>query len=344
MELLGIGPPPADLTELAAWALSAWGKIFLLDFARYLIPAGLAFVTLWWVLRRRLAHRRIQDSYPARHHLRREFLYSLSSLAIFAALGAVIVFATMSGWTRIYLDLAEMDLGLGGWGYWAVTLIAMILLHDAWFYWTHRAMHHRRLFRLFHRVHHRSHNPSPWAAYAFAPAEAVVQGLFIPLLVFWLPLHPSVIGLFMLHQIIRNVLGHSGFEIFPRGTARHPVGRFITTHTHHDLHHSKVTGNYCLYFTWWDRWMGTLREDYADTFDARDDQTASRPTPKPAGGLHFNRGNRNPRTVGLPAGLPPSGSPLSGRGQSNCATERRRRSGRTGPCELPRPWATRLRG
>ena len=107
-----------------------------------------------------------------------------------------------------------------------------------------------------------------------------MQGLFIPALVFIVPLHPSVIGLFVLHQIVRNVLGHSGFEIFPRGTARHPVGRFITTHTHHDLHHSKVTGNYSLYFTWWDRWMGTLRDDYADTFDA----VTTRPRTRASGG------------------------------------------------------------
>ncbi len=263
MELLGIGPPPDNFGDLALWALSAWGKIFLLDFVRYLIPAGLAFVILWGVLRRRLLHRRIQPTFPEAHHLRREFFYSLSSLTIFAAIGAVLTYAAINGWTGIYFGASEF-----GWAYWGGSLLVMVLLHDAWFYWTHRAMHHRRLFRLFHRAHHKSHNPSPWAAYAFAPPEAVVQGLFVPILAFLMPLHPSVIALFVLHQIIRNVLGHSGFEIFPRGTARHPVGRLITTHTHHDLHHSKVTGNYCLYFTWWDRWMGTLRDDYADTFDA----------------------------------------------------------------------------
>ena len=163
MELLGIGPPPTNLLELAVWAAAAWGKIYLLDFVRYVIPAGLAFCTLWVVLRRRLAHRRIQAGYPAGRHLRREFLYSLSSLAIFAAIGVAIVHAALSGWTAMYFEVAEY-----GWLYWTLSLAGMVLLHDAWFYWTHRAMHHRRLFRLFHRVHHKSHNPSPWAAYAFA--------------------------------------------------------------------------------------------------------------------------------------------------------------------------------
>ena len=44
-------------------------------------------------------------------------------------------------------------------------------------------MHHRRLYRFFHRLHHRSHNPSSWAAYAFAPAESAVHAVFLTILV-----------------------------------------------------------------------------------------------------------------------------------------------------------------
>lgn len=34
------------------------------------------------------------------------------------------------------------------------------------------------------------------------------------------------------------------------------------TTTHHDLHHQRGRSNYGLYFTWWDRWMGTEHPDY----------------------------------------------------------------------------------
>ena len=37
----------------------------------------------------------------------------------------------------------------------------MLLIHDTYFYWTHRIMHHPKLFNLFHLLHHRSTNPSP---------------------------------------------------------------------------------------------------------------------------------------------------------------------------------------
>ena len=71
----------------------------------------------------------------------------------------------------------------------------------------------------------------------------------------------------MIHMIVRNVIGHSGFEIFPRGTAAHALFGLLTTNTHHDLHHSAGRLNYGLYFTWWDRLCGTENPDYRETFD-----------------------------------------------------------------------------
>ena len=51
-------------------------------------------------------------------------------------------------------------------------LIAIVIAHDAYFYWAHRTMHHPRLFKTFHRFHHRTITPTPWAAYSFAVPEA----------------------------------------------------------------------------------------------------------------------------------------------------------------------------
>ena len=38
------------------------------------------------------------------------------------------------------------------------------------------------------------------------------------------------------------------------------------TTTHHDLHHSSGNTNFGLYFTWWDRWMGTEHPRYREEF------------------------------------------------------------------------------
>jgi sterol desaturase/sphingolipid hydroxylase (fatty acid hydroxylase superfamily) len=36
---------------------------------------------------------------------------------------------------------------------------------------------------------------------------------------------------------------------------------------HHDLHHSEGRHNFGLYFTWWDRMMGTEHPDYHARFE-----------------------------------------------------------------------------
>lgn len=35
------------------------------------------------------------------------------------------------------------------------TVAALDVLHDAWFYWTHRLLHWRALYRHVHYIHHR---------------------------------------------------------------------------------------------------------------------------------------------------------------------------------------------
>jgi sterol desaturase/sphingolipid hydroxylase (fatty acid hydroxylase superfamily) len=42
----------------------------------------------------------------------------------------------------------------------------------------------------------------------------------------------------------------------------------MNTSVAHNMHHRYFKGNYGLYFTIWDRLMGTLRNDYDENFDA----------------------------------------------------------------------------
>ena len=126
----------------------------------------------------------------------------------------------------------------------------------------------RWLFRHVHGVHHRSRQPSPWAAYAFHPVEALINGLVTPLALAVVPVHGGVLLLFQLHQILRNAHGHAAVETMPCGFTHHWLGRLFTTTTHHHLHHETATGDYALWFTFWDRWCGTLRPDYTARFEA----------------------------------------------------------------------------
>jgi sterol desaturase/sphingolipid hydroxylase (fatty acid hydroxylase superfamily) len=227
----------------------------------------LACVLLVWgllhvLLRRRLAHRLI-SAWPARADLRREITYSLSSLLVVSAGSAVMLAMVVSDWGEIYDDPLKY-----GWGWLLLSLPVAIVLHDFYFYWTHRLLHTRWLFRHLHGLHHHSHHPSPWASLSFHPVEALIQGAPLALILLIIPLNDYVVVAFLGHQMLRNAHLHGALELCPRGFARHWFwGRFTTT-THHHLHHEKGRGNYGLWFTWWDRWFGTERADYLTRFDA----------------------------------------------------------------------------
>jgi len=242
----------------------------------YLLFAGGLWLTFWVALRRPLRRRRILARVPGWRQMSWEVLYSLRSMFIFGLMGGFLSFAIASGWTRMYWRVERH-----GWGWFALSIVLMVLIHDTYFYWTHRLMHHRRLFRLVHRTHHRSTSPSPWAAYAFSPYEAAIQAGIAPLVLFTLPVHPTAFFLFMIWQISFNVFGHCGYEIFPRWFLRCWLGRLLNTPTHHALHHEAFRANFSLYFNVWDGLLGTNHRDYAERF-ARATSAPAGPAPSPA--------------------------------------------------------------
>jgi uncharacterized protein (DUF2147 family) len=75
-------------------------------------------------------------------------------------------------------------------------------------------------------------------------------------------MHDLAIYLFMTWQIARNVLGHAGVELSPVSGKPSSLFGWLNTTTHHDLHHQNARWNYGLYFSWWDRWMGTEHPEY----------------------------------------------------------------------------------
>lgn len=238
-------------------ALHAWPAIWLVDLLRYLIPAALLALLLARLPRAWRERRKVRSQEPHPGQRRREFVNSMLTVLIFSANGALIFAGVNAGMLQLYTDLAER-----GWFYAAASLALLLLAHDTWFYWTHRLLHHRWVFRWAHLTHHRSVAPTPWAAYSFAAAEAVVQAVFLSLILLVLPLHPGVIFVFLLLMIVRNVMGHAGVELIPGAWLAGWWGRWLATTLHHDLHHAQGRHNYGLYFTWWDRIGGTLHPEY----------------------------------------------------------------------------------
>jgi sterol desaturase/sphingolipid hydroxylase (fatty acid hydroxylase superfamily) len=254
---------PALLSVIGAPGTFWWPTLVLaaLFGLRYLVFAGFAF---WMGYRAGEPRRRkLQAAMPSVAQIRREIGYSAIAVVVFGAISGLLAWLGALPHTLLYRDM-----GRHGIGWFVVSIVLALVLHDAWFYWAHRLLHVRRIFPFVHRIHHLSTNPTPWTAYAFHPLESVVQALGVVLIVFVVPMHPLAIVAFQTISTAVNVYGHSGYELYPCGWSRHPLGRWINTSVAHNAHHAAARYNYGLYFLWWDRWMGTLDPGYDRGFDA----------------------------------------------------------------------------
>ncbi|NMH27802.1 sterol desaturase family protein [Flavobacterium silvaticum] len=230
-------------------------KFLLLMGLRYFIMTGLAFLLFYVLFRNKFARLKIQRMFPKNKDYYREIKYSCLTLVIFSAYAVLVFRSPLTAYTKLYQDISQFGLA-----YFFGSVMLAILIHDTYFYWTHRLMHHPKLFRYIHLIHHKSHNPSPWAAYSFHPLEALIEGGVILVVVFLIPMHRGAVGLFMLAMFSFNVYGHLGYEILPKKFYRSRLGRIFNTGTNHNDHHHGVRGNFGLYFRFWDCVMHTEKE------------------------------------------------------------------------------------
>lgn len=251
-----------DLSYLAGILTEHFANVFYFDLGRYVIAAGIGAAILF-VFRGYAKRRRIQKRSATGKDYAREILSSLRTVFFFG----VTTLATVVG---VETGVIRFDGGEATGLVMALHFAVIVLAHDAYFYWAHRAMHSKAMFKATHLHHHKSRTPTPFTAYSFSAWEAVIEAAFMPLFL----LSASLLGfamagyavfLFLWHMIIRNVMAHMGHEIFPAGWVDNPLTDWISTTTHHDLHHSSGH-NYGFYFTWWDRLMGTEHPRYKEEF------------------------------------------------------------------------------
>lgn len=259
------------------------GFQLFMNSVRYYPVAGLLFLALWVLGKKRFWRFRIQQKWPAAERIWTEIRFSFSTLVIFASIAVASVVMKKLGVGQVYRDF-----DLYGWGWFFGSLALLTVWHETWFYWMHRAVHQRSLFKYVHRVHHLSSNPSPFAAYAFHPLEAILEGLYLFLFVLVIPTHYSVVLVHAAYAMLMNVWFHSGYEILPSGWTTGRITRWINSSTHHNMHHSRSNCNYSLYFNFWDRVCGTNHPQYSEVFEevvARRKAGASDAQPTPVGAL-----------------------------------------------------------
>jgi sterol desaturase/sphingolipid hydroxylase (fatty acid hydroxylase superfamily) len=241
------------LQSFGFYGIAFFGVILL----RYFLVAGGLYLFFYFPMSQPFANSVSRRQSPNWQSIQHDIWLSVLSAGVFAVAAALIMSAYRLGITQLYSHVQDY----GTW-YLGASYGAVLILQDTYFYFTHRLFHHPMLFPWLHQGHHRSRYPTPWTSFAFDPLEAVVQSLFLVGIVFVIPLHFVTMIAVLTTMTVWAVLNHLGLDRLPLSFPHHWLGRWFIGPAHHSIHHLKYKVHYGLYFTFWDKWLGTGEPAY----------------------------------------------------------------------------------
>lgn len=243
------------------WFLAVAAIVYVVVVGRYFLVSGLFHLVFYKWQKNKWKDKKVNQREYLPGQFRKEIIRSNFTAILFGISGAVLLFLYQKGHTKLYGNIEDYPL------WWLpLSLIAALVLQETYYYWLHRWMHIPAIFRVVHKWHHDSHIASPWTAFSFHPIEGLIQAIFLPLILLFLPMNFGVLILMLTIMSISSVINHLDIEIYPRWFAKNFITRSIIGATHHSLHHKQYKYNFGLYFTWWDRWSRTESPVYDELF------------------------------------------------------------------------------
>ncbi|TMW49815.1 hypothetical protein DOY81_005092 [Sarcophaga bullata] len=109
--------------------------------------------------------------------------------------------------------------------------VLMVIFEEPLFYYAHRMLHHRSIYKYFHKKHHEWTAPVTAMTFYCHPVEHVVNNIGpVALLIVLLNAHIILGWLFGLLAVIKAMTDHTGYYFLNLGK-----GSVLL----HDLHHAK---------------------------------------------------------------------------------------------------------
>ena len=146
--------------------------------------------------------------------------------------------------------------------FWQICLC--LLLEDFGFYWSHRILHHDKLYPHIHKIHHKYKVTASWSSEFAHPIEFII-GNALPVhlgaLVLRSRMHILTTAMFLCLRILKTTDAHCGFDF-----KWSPFKMFFLAgdSVFHDYHHYKFKGNYGSFLRFWDRFCSTYNPKYVD--------------------------------------------------------------------------------
>lgn len=159
----------------------------------------------------------------------------------------------------------ELPAGRAGGEPFLLTFAALFIWTEIYFYYSHRLLHHPKLFWI-HRHHHQSMVMNPWTSLSFSYLERFILlagVVVVPALISRVrPFPIEAYAAYFFFNYVFNVFGHLNVELVPHAWVKSPVGRVFFTPTYHALHHQRYRGHFGLFTSALDKWHGTYFKDY----------------------------------------------------------------------------------
>jgi Delta7-sterol 5-desaturase len=123
------------------------------------------------------------------------------------------------------------------------------------FYWVHRFLHWKPMYRHFHSVHHRNITTGPWSGFSMHPVEHVLylSSILIHLVV---PSHPIHMLFHAYFLTLGTSTSHSGYQALLIGNS----SKFVISSFFHQLHHRYFNCNFGNTELPMDRWFGSFND------------------------------------------------------------------------------------
>ncbi|XP_034033724.1 lathosterol oxidase-like [Thalassophryne amazonica] len=196
-------------------------------------------------------HRLMKHPQFLPNQVHREIKYTMSSLPWISIPTVALFFLEVRGYSKLYDSVSESALG---WPGFFLSLVSFLFFTDMCIYWIHRFLHHKRIYKLFHKPHHIWKIPTPFASHAFHPVDGFMQGLPYHIYPFIFPLHKVLYLALYIFVNIWTISIHDGSYHVPG-----PLASLINGSAHHTDHHLFFDYNYGQYFTLWDHLGGSYR-------------------------------------------------------------------------------------
>jgi sterol desaturase/sphingolipid hydroxylase (fatty acid hydroxylase superfamily) len=134
-------------------------------------------------------------------------------------------------------------------------LLVAALVNDTLFYWGHRMLHHKSIYKYIHKQHHQFKATIGIACEYAHPVEDIVSNI-IPTLsaCLFMGSHILVFWIWLAIALTFTIDAHSGYSFWISPFNKLP---FQVGSDRHDFHHSHNVGCYGAAFRFWDNIMGT---------------------------------------------------------------------------------------